>query len=118
VESVEPWALGHGLLQISDAFDHYEKFYSTKDVQVLYEVKDGEKFGIYLREPEEARKLYSTSLDMSLLFMDHVPNEEKASFETMITLKCDSDWVSHAKFVCLSYGGILLFMTVQFPHLS
>jgi tripeptidyl-peptidase-2 len=109
LENVERFAIGHGILQVSKAFEHITKIGNQRitDRDVHYNVTHSNSRcnGIYLRGSEETSNAFHTHVFVEPVFMESVSHEEKTVFEKKIVLKCTSPWVKHAQYVFLASGG-------------
>ncbi|XP_064639092.1 tripeptidyl-peptidase 2-like isoform X2 [Lineus longissimus] len=95
VESIEVFALGHGLVQVDKAFDHLVEHSHNVERKIQFKVTCGSgKRGIYLREPREVQQPSEVVVTVETKFHeDDNDHQEKINLSLKLALVCNSSWV-------------------------
>lgn len=104
IVSVNPLAMGYGLLQIEDAFDYIQEFPYDPQLNMWFTIncqkKDGR--GIYLREYFETETEYEEIIEIEPHFQKDTDNINKLNFERRLRILSNQDWIQVPKFLHLS----------------
>lgn len=105
--SYEPFANGHGLVQVERAWDWLKEHKNDKENLLRFEIKtdNGRRRGIYLREPAETNTPQIKTVQIEPVFVNDkkVPHELKTSYDQNFTLSCDATWVQNPSMLNLMY---------------
>jgi len=96
IESMDPFAQGHGLVQVEKAFDNLVNFQETPDRDVRFHIMcgPGNNKGIHVRSGTlTAPKDYAVSIDPVFADSDNVAPEKKINFQMSLALVCSAPWV-------------------------
>ncbi|XP_064541466.1 tripeptidyl-peptidase 2 [Drosophila montana] len=104
---VDPYAQGHGLLNVEKAFDHLLEHRQSKDNMLRFSVRVGtnQAKGIHLREGVQ-RKFVDFNVNIEPVFFNdkEVDPKEKFNFNVRLSLLPSQPWVQCGSFLDLSYG--------------
>jgi tripeptidyl-peptidase II len=108
VDGIEPFAIGHGLLQVPRAFEYLRQFESNTGAQIQFKVSvANNKRGIYLRnfcESEHAGTFQITTIPQ---FHPECDNTEQVSFEMDVALSSTVPWIKVPKQLVINgQGGV------------
>lgn len=104
----DPFSMGRGLLQVSEAFEWLEQNQGKLAPEVRFDVSLPNlktKRGIYLREREQVTGVLETPVRVSPVFHEDVSSDTKANYQVSIRLECESIWVETPKLFYLYHGG-------------
>ena len=108
IENVEPFAQGRGLAQFDKAFEYLTAFAQHADQDIRFEVslprRDNAR-GVYLREPDETRKPFETTVRVNPVFHEDADNRLKVDFQKRITLKVTAPWIEAPQHLMLMHNG-------------
>ncbi|EDW59973.2 tripeptidyl-peptidase 2 [Drosophila virilis] len=104
---VDPYAQGHGLLNVEKAFEHLLEHRQSKDNMLRFSVRVGtnQAKGIHLREGVQ-RKFVDFNVNIEPVFFNdkEVDPKEKFNFNVRLSLLPSQPWVQCGSFLDLSYG--------------
>ena len=104
----EAFGAGRGLIQIDAAYRHLVKFAKLPSRLMRYTVAlpdNNNARGIYLRDPVESSRPYSTRVQVRPVFPSGTKNKDRADFEARFVLKCDAEWVTCPKNLLMTNQG-------------
>lgn len=111
IPGVDVFSQGRGLVQVDAAFELCRRLDAAKVTSARIE-SGGLPFGpfphgrgIYLREPEEGRKLLEALWSVKAIFPKATENAQKLAFETRYRLEATAAWVRSSKFLFLNHSG-------------
>ncbi|CAN0084223.1 unnamed protein product [Scytosiphon promiscuus] len=112
---LETLVQGHGLVQVSAAFEYLSKHAQddSEDVTV-----NGSKRGVYLRQPEEVSKKTQWAVNIKPLLHEDDHNDKRAEFEMRLRLSCDGDWVECSSDLELLHSGRAFVIAVDPTRLA
>ncbi|EDW01702.1 GH21590 [Drosophila grimshawi] len=105
---VDPYAQGHGLLNVEKAFEHLVEHRQAKDNMVRFSVRVGtqQAKGIHLREGVQRKFIEcKVSIDPVLFNDKEVDPKDKFNFNVRLNLVPSQPWVQCGAFLDLSYAG-------------
>lgn len=103
--------IGHGLLQLENAFEYFKKAASIPPSLTHVEVSVADvsssasehgKRGVYLREAYQTEKPSDFVVSVEPKFRFQSDNAEKINFERKVTLTSTADFVDHPKYLFMS----------------
>lgn len=104
---VDPYAQGHGLLNVEKAFEHLVEHRQAKDNMLRYSVRVGAAHdkGIHLREGVQ-RKFVDFNVSIEPVFFNdkEADPKDKFNFNVRLNLIPSQSWVQCGAFLDLSYG--------------
>ena len=119
--SHDPFTLGHGLLQVADAFEAH----AAQQQQVLkidFKVSIPERNGapgIYLRDPQESNTRQVMSASIALIFPKGTTTDKKVAFGTLLmSIKSTAPWLSSGDHLALPASGRSISLTIDPRSLS
>ncbi|KAI8903216.1 subtilase family-domain-containing protein [Gorgonomyces haynaldii] len=97
--------LGIGMMQVQDSWDYLLKSINDLSKSVFYDVKVGDKRGIYLRD-QVVHRQWSTTVK-PLFFKDARPetNPLKLQFEVKIRLEASHEWIQAPNYMIMTSEG-------------
>ncbi|MCH7870153.1 MAG: S8 family serine peptidase [Planctomycetes bacterium] len=108
IDNVEPFAQGRGLAQYDKALDYLIAFAEHEDQDIRFEVslpRRGGARGVYLREPNETRHPFETTVRVNPIFHEDADNRRKVAFEKRITLEATAPWIRAPSHLMLMHNG-------------
>jgi tripeptidyl-peptidase-2 len=107
IPNSSPLTHGHGMLQVSKAYDYLVQnpFPADVRIQATTAHNEGKARGIYLREPHMTNRPHEEAIDVTPIFDESVANADKIKFEMRINIVCTKDWVEVPSFLVLMNGG-------------
>ena len=112
VPHIEPHALGHGLLQVPDAYGYLRRYDQTKGnliklgVSLPGRLVQGKPCrGLYVREPREADRVVQTNVMIKPEWHPDCDNREQVGFELNIEIRCESSWVHVPQYMVVNALG-------------
>ncbi|KAI1307595.1 Tripeptidyl-peptidase 2 [Halotydeus destructor] len=106
VPGYDPLAMGHGLIQVSSAFEHLQQHRNLAERDVRFHVTvNSRKKGIYLRHVSQTTRAtaHSITVDPVLLNDQERTPEDKLAFEMNFAITCDVPWVTIPSHLSMSY---------------
>ncbi|KAH8299436.1 hypothetical protein KR044_001463 [Drosophila immigrans] len=104
---VDPYAQGHGLLNVEKAFEHLVEHRQSKDNMLRFSVRVGpnNEKGIHMREGVQ-RKFADFSVNIEPVFFNdkEADPKDKFNFNVRLSLIPSQSWVQCGSFLDLSYG--------------
>ncbi|EDW08466.2 tripeptidyl-peptidase 2 [Drosophila mojavensis] len=104
---VDPYAQGHGLLNVEKAFEHLVEHRQSKDNMLRFSVRVGNNNakGIHLRDGVQ-RKFIDFNVNIEPVYFNdkEVDPKEKFNFNVRLSLVPSQSWVQCGAFLDLSYG--------------
>ncbi|KAM8713905.1 hypothetical protein ACLKA7_014119 [Drosophila subpalustris] len=104
---VDPYAQGHGLLNVEKAFEHLVEHRQSKDNMMRFSVRVGasQDKGIHLREGVQ-RKFVDFNVNIEPVFFNdkEADPKDKFNFNVRLNLIPSQSWVQCGSFLDLSYG--------------
>ncbi|CAH1781843.1 unnamed protein product [Owenia fusiformis] len=95
VDTVEVFALGHGLLQVDKAFDHLVEMHRSQENNIRFKVSSSSGRGVYLREAYQTTTHSIHAVTIEPEYMNgRSEQEEKIAFTIRFSIVCEADWVS------------------------
>jgi tripeptidyl-peptidase-2 len=108
VDGIEPFAIGHGLLQVPRAFEYLRQFESNAGAHIPFNVSVANKNrGIYLRNLCESKHASTFQVTTIPQFHPDCDNAEQVSFEMDLALSTTVPWIKVPKqLVVNGQGGV------------
>ncbi|XP_070069765.1 tripeptidyl-peptidase 2 isoform X1 [Drosophila takahashii] len=104
---VDPFAQGHGLLNVEKAFEHLAEHRQSKDNMLRFSVRVGnnQAKGIHLRQGVQ-RKFVDFNVNIEPIFFNdkEADPKDKFNFNVRLNLIASQTWVQCGAFLDLSYG--------------
>ncbi|KAH8285044.1 hypothetical protein KR054_004277 [Drosophila jambulina] len=104
---VDPFAQGHGLLNVEKAFDHLTEHKQAKDNLLRFSVRVGnnQAKGIHLRQGVQRKFVdYNVNIEPVFLNEKEADPKDKFNFNVRLNLIASQPWVQCGAFLDLSYG--------------
>lgn len=120
LDGVDRLGQGHGLIQVSAAWDMILKSRDQKWADVEFAIKvESLRFsrGIYLRQPLESDTANTYKIAVEPVFNDDVTSMQRTDFELRIKLECTVPWIKCAERLLLVQGGKTLSVYVDCRNL-
>lgn len=116
VEGAEPWAQGHGLIQVDQAFAHLESSSLALPPNTRFEIHFPSRSharGLYLREAHEVRTKSEWTATVEPKFPEDTPHRQMVEFELPIHFQATQPWVEHPAHLLLMNSSRPLEFTVD-----
>ncbi|TRY75766.1 hypothetical protein TCAL_12592 [Tigriopus californicus] len=109
-----PYAQGHGLLQVNEAYEVLKKYGEAKDRDVRFSVKCNNSKGVHIRG-KAAFKEQQVLVKVQPILLNHEEqeNEDKIAIQFTCTLASPDTWVSYPKFLELPNRSRDFWITVD-----
>lgn len=108
VNSYDAFSMGHGLLQVDQAFDHLLQYSQSieRNIKFLITTSD-QKNGIYLREVQSTSRpsVITVTVEPFHLGGPDADSNSKLEFNMNLKMTCDSPWVFVPQNLSLSYSS-------------
>jgi len=108
VDGIEPFALGHGLIQLPEAFDDLVRWKDQPAEDARYEVTlpgRGDARGLYLREPGETSRVAVERVQVKPLFREAESHDARIAYSMRFQLRATQDWIEVPEYLALQHGG-------------
>ena len=117
VEGIEIFAMGHGLLQVPEAFEHLKRWGTraqASDARFEIRLPDrGGARGIYLREPYETDRPVETRVRIKPRFHEDEDHQTRIDLSMRVALESTVPWVETGSHFMLHHGGETLRVRVD-----
>lgn len=114
--SHDPFTLGHGLLQVADAFEAHaaqQQQVLNVDFKVSIPERNGAP-GIYLRDLQESNTRQVMSASIAPIFPKGTTTDEKVAFGTLLmSVKSTAPWLSSGDHLALPASGRSMSVTID-----
>ncbi|KAK2181249.1 hypothetical protein NP493_405g05002 [Ridgeia piscesae] len=95
IDTVEKFALGHGLIQVDKAYEYLVEHADVQEQRVKFGINCGNgNRGIYLREKHQLERASEFTVTVEPQFTHTAEQRVKIDFEMRFALSCDTAWVS------------------------
>ncbi|XP_052840735.1 LOW QUALITY PROTEIN: tripeptidyl-peptidase 2 [Drosophila gunungcola] len=104
---VDPFAQGHGLLNVEKAFEHLMEHRQSKDNMLRFSVRVGnnQAKGIHLRQGVQRRFIdYNVNIEPIFFNDKEADPKDKFNYNVRLNLIASQTWVQCGAFLDLSYG--------------
>ncbi len=108
VQDIEVFALGHGLIQLPEAFDHLVEWKDAPAADARFRVTlpdRGGARGLYLREPYETERVLETRVRVKPAFREDENHDKRIGLSVRVALESTAPWIECADHMLLLHGG-------------
>lgn len=122
VPETDVFSQGAGLIQIPEAYDAILDAAASSAAQLEYTVSIGSQpgnRGVYLREPHETDRPWTTTVRVRPKFSRNFSVETKQQLQSRLRLQSSQDWVKHGQFGVMTSAGIHFSVRIdptKLPH--
>lgn len=107
LEHMDPFAQGHGLMQVDKAFDYLQQYSDAPEKDLLFKISVGSccDSGIYLRTIADLMKVRNFSVEVEPLFFDDANTDpsKKINFNMHLNIVSNAEWITVAPHLDLMY---------------